>query len=95
MSGFVVQPLRGDGVEFDPEEVLGRSLGPAAGRMRLLATPPWSRVEGKSQVNFPQMPPLRGGICMGVDSRKHPFTPVPPRVTPPPRGPRVGRAHLD
>jgi len=29
--------------------------------------PPWSRVEGKSEVNLPQMPPLRGGICMGVD----------------------------
>ena len=35
--------------------------------------PPWSRVEGKSQVNFPQMPPLRGGICMKVDLQKHPF----------------------
>ena len=46
---------------------------PASGERRLrLATsrspdPPWSRVEGKSQVNLPQMPPLRGGICMGVD----------------------------
>ena len=29
--------------------------------------PPWSRVEGKSQVHLQQMPPLRGGICMGVD----------------------------
>ena len=29
--------------------------------------PPWSRVEGNSYVNLPQMPPLRGGICMGVD----------------------------
>ena len=29
--------------------------------------PPWSRVEGKSQVNLPQMPPFRGGICMEVD----------------------------
>ena len=28
--------------------------------------PPCSRVEGKSQVNLPQMPPLQGGICMGV-----------------------------
>jgi len=24
--------------------------------------PPWSRVEGKSYVDLPQMPPLRGGI---------------------------------
>ena len=30
-------------------------------------SPPWSRDEGKSEVNHPQMPPLRGGICMGVD----------------------------
>ena len=29
--------------------------------------PTWSRVEGKFQVNHPQMPPLRGGISMGVD----------------------------
>jgi len=29
--------------------------------------PPWIRVEGKSLVNIPQMPSLRGGICMGVD----------------------------
>ena len=26
--------------------------------------PPWSRFEGKSKVNLPQMPPLRGGICI-------------------------------
>jgi len=35
--------------------------------------PPWSRVEGKSQVNVPKM--RRGGICMGVDSRNHSFAP--------------------
>ena len=29
--------------------------------------PPWSRFEGKPYVNLPQMPPLRGGICMGVN----------------------------
>ena len=41
---------------------------------------PWSRVEGKSQVNLPQMPPLRGGICMGVDYKNHLFVPgLPPR----------------
>jgi hypothetical protein len=27
-------------------------------------SPPWSRVEGKSYVNFPQMPPPRGGFFM-------------------------------
>jgi hypothetical protein len=43
------------------------------------STPPWSRVGGKSEVNLPQMPPLRGGICMGVDYRNHPFAPgLPP-----------------
>jgi len=31
------------------------------------AGPLWSRVEGKSYVNLPQMPPDSGGICMGVD----------------------------
>ena len=41
--------------------------------------PPWSQVEGKSQVNLPQMPPLQGGICMGVDQRNHLFFPgLPP-----------------
>ena len=30
-------------------------------------SPPWSRVQGKSQVNLPQMPLLRADICMGVD----------------------------
>jgi len=35
--------------------------------------PPCSRVEGKSQVNLPQMPPIRSGICMGVDQRNHLF----------------------
>ena len=40
--------------------------------------PPWSRVESKSRVNLPQMPPLRGGICMGVDKRNHPFAPGSP-----------------
>ena len=45
----------------------------------LSQSPPWSRVEGKSQVNLPHMPPLRGGICMGVDSINHPFAPgLPP-----------------
>jgi hypothetical protein len=29
--------------------------------------PLWSRVEGKSSVNLPHIPPFRGGICMGVD----------------------------
>ena len=44
-----------------------------------LRQPPWSRVEGKSEVNLPQMPLLRCGICMGVDSRKHPCAPgLPP-----------------
>jgi len=41
--------------------------------------PPWSRVEGKSEVNLPRIPPLRGTICMGVDSRNHRFAPgLPP-----------------
>ena len=31
-------PLSCQGVEFDPQEVLGRSYGPTVGRMRLLAT---------------------------------------------------------
>jgi hypothetical protein len=45
----------------------------------VLHQPPWSRVEGKSQVNLPQMPPLRGGSCMGVDQSNHPFAPrLPP-----------------
>ena len=35
--------------------------------------PPWSRLKGKYQVSIPTMPPLRCGICMGVDSRNHPF----------------------
>ena len=51
---------------------------PTALLMNALATP-WSRVEGKFQVNLPQLPPLRGGICMGVDLKKHPFAPgLPP-----------------
>ena len=29
--------------------------------------PPWRQPRGKSQVNLPQMLPLRGSICMGVD----------------------------
>ena len=29
--------------------------------------PSWSRIEGKSQVHLPQMPPLRGGICMRAE----------------------------
>ena len=41
--------------------------------------PPWRQPRGKSQVNPPQMLPLRGSICMGVDSRNHPFAPgLPP-----------------
>ena len=36
----------------------------------IAGTPPWRRVEGKYQVCLPQMPPLRGGICMGVDLKK-------------------------
>ena len=45
-------------------------------------TPPSSRVQGKSSVNLPQMPPFRGGMCMEVDSRKRPFAPeLPPRRT--------------
>ena len=41
--------------------------------------PPWSRVEGKSRVILPQMPPLRDGICMELDQRNHPFAPgLPP-----------------
>ena len=45
----------------------------------MIGTPPWSRVEGKSQVNLLQMPPLRGGIGMGVDERNHLFAPgLPP-----------------
>ena len=39
------------------------------------APPPWSRVEGKSQVNLPHMSPLRDGISVGADSRNHPFAP--------------------
>ena len=37
--------------------------------------PPWSRVEGKSYTNLPQMPPDSGGICMGVDLGNHRFAP--------------------
>ena len=53
-----------------------RGLALLKGRyLRLLTTfvpenariQPWSRVEGKSQVNLPQMSPLRSGICLGVD----------------------------
>ena len=36
-------------------------------RFRGFIYPPWSRVEGLSQVNLPQMLPLRGSICMVVD----------------------------
>jgi hypothetical protein len=39
------------------------------------AHPLWSRVEGKSQVNLPQMPLRRSGILMGVDLRNHTFAP--------------------
>ena len=39
------------------------------------AHPPWSRLEGKSEVNLPQMPPRRGGIRTGVDERNYPFAP--------------------
>ena len=43
---------------------------------------------GKSQVNLPQMPPFGSGICMGDDSRNHPFAPgLPP-------GGRKGRGEL-
>ena len=44
------------------------------------AAPPWSRVEGKSQVNLPQMPPPRDGMCVWSDLKKnHPFAPgLPP-----------------
>ena len=31
-------PLSGQGVTFDPQEVIGRSYGLTVGRMRLLAT---------------------------------------------------------
>jgi len=50
--------------------VVRRAIPPPG--LRILS-PPWSRVEGKSQVILPQMPPLRGGICVGVDQRDHPF----------------------
>ena len=41
--------------------------------------PPSSRVEGTSQVNLPQMQPLRDGICMRDDHGNHPFAPgLPP-----------------
>jgi len=52
--------------------------------------PPWSRVEGKSEVNLPQMLPPRGGICTGVDQRKLPFAPG----LPPGHGPPVGCRNL-
>ena len=38
MSDVPLYPSSGDGVQFDPEEVLGRSQGPTVGRMSLLAT---------------------------------------------------------
>ena len=47
------------------------NASPACGRSP--PEPPWSRVEGNSQVNLPQMPPLPGGIRMGVDYINHPF----------------------
>ena len=37
--------------------------------------PPWSRVQGKSQVSLPQMPPHPGSISMEVDWRYHQFAP--------------------
>ena len=38
-----------------------------------------STLEGKCLVNLPQMPPLQGDICMGIDERNHPFAPgLPP-----------------
>ena len=40
-----------------------------------LFLPPWSRVQGKSKANLPQMPPLQGGICMEFDKRNHQFAP--------------------
>ena len=45
------------------------SGGCCSGRCReeRLVLPPWRQPRGKSQVNLPKMPPLRGGICMGVD----------------------------
>ena len=39
------------------------------------AHPLWSRVEGKSQVNLPQIPLRRSEICMGADLRDHIFAP--------------------
>ena len=56
-AGGVVKPV---GVTYGLPTMLD-SDGPDAVR-----DPPWSRVEGKSRVNLPQMPPLRGGVCMGA-----------------------------
>ena len=57
----------------EPEEKLSTQMLTGSG------PPPWSRAEGKSEVNLPQMPHLQGGMCMGVDYRNHPFAPgLPP-----------------
>ena len=43
------------------------------GTLDLGPHPPWSRIEGNSQNDLPQMPSLRGGFFMGVDLRNHAF----------------------
>ena len=49
----------------------GTSMPPPSRSQRLVlaSQPPWSRMEGKFQVDLPQIPLLRGGICTEVDFR--------------------------
>jgi len=38
--------------------------------------PPWSPVKGKSLLNLPKVPPLQGGICIGVDRKNISICPL-------------------
>jgi hypothetical protein len=44
-----------------------QGLGSRVQGLGCRVNPSWSRVEGKSQVNLPQVSCLRDGICIGVD----------------------------
>ena len=47
--------------------------------VRVACLPTWRQPKGKSSVNPPQMLPLRGSICIGVDTRNYRLAPgLPP-----------------
>jgi hypothetical protein len=47
----------------------------SSGSLTPLTPPPWRQPRGKSWVNLRQMPPDSGGVCVGVDLKKHRFSP--------------------